>query len=76
MEHANTPSKPILQRIADSKWIPLKTLSDDDYRGILGEKLLSIEAEIAIIDEKIQELEKSKANGPVAVESAPLTTTK
>lgn len=63
MEHANTPSKPILQRLADSKWIPLKTLSDDEYRGILGEKLLSIEAEIAIIDEKIEELEKTKANG-------------
>ncbi|GFF47777.1 hypothetical protein IFM58399_08133 [Aspergillus lentulus] len=63
MEHANTPSKPILQRIADSKWIPLKTLSDDEYRGILSEKLLSIEAEIAIIDEKIEELEKAKANG-------------
>jgi hypothetical protein len=63
MEHANTPSKPILQRIADSKWIPLKTLSDDEYRGILGEKLLSIEAEIAIIDEKIEELEKAKTNG-------------
>ncbi|KAH1485499.1 hypothetical protein KXW28_005269 [Aspergillus fumigatus] len=63
IEHANTPSKPILQRIADSKWIPLKTLSDDEYRGILGEKLLSIEAEIAIIDEKIEELEKVKANG-------------
>jgi hypothetical protein len=63
MEHANTPSKPILQRIADSKWIPLKTLSDDEYRGILGEKLLSIEAEIAIIDEKIEELEKANTNG-------------
>jgi hypothetical protein len=63
MEHANTPSKPILQRLADSKWIPLKTLSDDEYRGILSEKLLSIEAEIAIIDEKIEELERAKTNG-------------
>ncbi|KAF7173453.1 hypothetical protein CNMCM5623_005656 [Aspergillus felis] len=63
MEHANTPSKPILQRMADSKWIPLKTLSDDEYRGILSEKLLGIEAEIAIIDEKIEELERAKANG-------------
>lgn len=64
MEQANTPSKPIIQRIADSKWIPLKTLSDDDYRGILNEKLLSIEAEMALIDEKIEQLEKAKLNSP------------
>ncbi|EAU37259.1 conserved hypothetical protein [Aspergillus terreus NIH2624] len=66
MEQANTPSKPIIQRIADSKWIPLKTLSDDDYRGILNEKLLSIEAEMALIDEKIEQLEKAKLNSPEA----------
>ncbi|PYH41611.1 uncharacterized protein BP01DRAFT_305469, partial [Aspergillus saccharolyticus JOP 1030-1] len=63
LEKANTPSKPILQRIADSKWIPLKSLSDDDYRGILREKLLSIEAEIALLDEKIEGLEKLKSQG-------------
>jgi hypothetical protein len=74
MEHANTPSKPFLQRLADSKWIPLKTLSDDEYRGILGEKLLSIEAEIAIIDEKIEELEKAKATGQNMVEMNPSPT--
>ncbi|THC90031.1 hypothetical protein EYZ11_010518 [Aspergillus tanneri] len=51
-----------MQRIADSKWMPLKSLSDDDYRDMLNEKLLSIEAEMAIIDEKIEELEKAKSN--------------
>lgn len=50
--------------MADSKWIPLRSLSDDDYRGILNEKMLSIEAEIALVDEKMGELEESKANGP------------
>ncbi|KAF9892504.1 hypothetical protein FE257_001613 [Aspergillus nanangensis] len=63
MEHANTPSKPIFQRMADSKWIPLKSLTDDDYKGILNEKLLSIEADMALIDEKIEELEAAKLNG-------------
>ena len=66
MEHANNPSKPIIQRIADSKWIPLRSLSDDDYRGMLSEKLLSIEAEISLIDDKIEELEKSKADSGLA----------
>jgi hypothetical protein len=67
MEQTNAPSKPFLQRLADSKWVPLKSLSDDDYRGILNEKLLSIEAEVALLDEKIQELEKAKAVGPESV---------
>lgn len=63
IQRADTPSKPLAQRIAESKWIPFKSLSDDDYRVILSEKLLSIEAEIAIIDEQIQELRKSKYKG-------------
>lgn len=61
MEQPDTPSKPIIQRMADSKWIPLKSLSDQDYRGMLSEKLLSIEAEIALIDEKIEALEASQS---------------
>lgn len=52
--------------MAESKWVPLKSLSDDEYRGILGEKLLSIEAEIALIDDKIEELEKAKLDGMTA----------
>lgn len=58
LESAGT--KPILQRIADLKWAPLRSLSDDDYKHILSEKLLSIEAEIAILDEKIQQLQQEK----------------
>lgn len=49
-----------MQRMADSKWIPLRSLSDQEYRGMLNEKLLSIEAEIALLDEKMEELEKSR----------------
>ncbi|KAK9851391.1 hypothetical protein MYU51_009649 [Penicillium brevicompactum] len=60
MENAHSTRKPFMQRMADSKWIPLRTLSDQEYRGMLGEKLLSIEAEIALIDDKIEELEKTR----------------
>lgn len=69
MERANTPSKHMAQRIADSKWIPIKSLSDDHYRGILSEKLLSIEADIAIVDEKIEELQRAKFSRPEAAHS-------
>lgn len=67
MENAHTTAKPLMQRMADSKWIPLRTLSDQEYRGMLDEKLLSVEAEIALIDDKIQELEK---NRPVPVSAS------
>ncbi|KAL2864527.1 uncharacterized protein BJX67DRAFT_222876 [Aspergillus lucknowensis] len=69
LEQTMAPSKPFLDRMAQSKWIPLKSLSDDEYRGILSEKLLSIEAEIALIDDKIEELEKAKLDGPTAASS-------
>ena len=73
MEQADAPSKPFLQRLADSKWVPLRSLSDDDYRGMLSEKLLSIEAEVALLDEKIQELEKVKAVGSEGVSKPGVT---
>lgn len=60
MEKAQNPSKPIMQRMAESKWIPLRHLSDEEYRRMLSEKLLSLEAEIALLDEKIEELEKTR----------------
>lgn len=60
MEKAQNPTKPLAQRMADSKWIPLRHLSDEEYREMLNEKLLSIEAEIALLDEKIEKLEESR----------------
>lgn len=54
-------SRSILQRMADSKWIPLRSLSDDDFKHILDEKILSIEAEIALLDERIRGIEDERA---------------
>ncbi|EPS32809.1 hypothetical protein PDE_07769 [Penicillium oxalicum 114-2] len=62
MEKAQSPSKPFLQRVAESKWIPFRHLSDQEYREMLSEKLLSVEAEIALLDEKIEDLEKTRPN--------------
>jgi hypothetical protein len=46
--------------MAESKWIPLKALSDDDFRDILKEKVLSIEVEIALLDDKIKSVEEER----------------
>ena len=58
---ANAPPRPFLQQLAESKWIPLKSLSDEDYKAMLNQKILSIEIEMALIDDKIEELQKSKS---------------
>jgi hypothetical protein len=56
-----TPSKlPFTQRLLASRWVPLKRLSDEDYVEMLNEKTIKIDAEIALIDEKIATLQKSR----------------
>lgn len=40
-------------RIFNSKWSPVKKLSNEDYKKRLEARLLSIEAEIALTDEEI-----------------------
>lgn len=62
LQRDDTPTKPLGQRIMESRWMPLKVLTDEQYREILDEKLLSVEAEIAVVDEKIDELRKSKSS--------------
>lgn len=41
-----------------SKWSPMKVLSDREYETMLREKLLSVTAQIALVDESIEVLEK------------------
>lgn len=50
-----------LQRLARKKWVPLRSLSDSEYATMLSENLIRTEAEIAIIDEKISDLQQSSA---------------
>ena len=40
----------------DSRWSPVKVLSDDEYEMMLQEKLLRVKAEIALVDENITAL--------------------
>ena len=47
------------QRILDSRWIPLRRLSDNEYTEMLGEKIIKVDAELAVVDERITALRKS-----------------
>ena len=43
----------LIERIASSKWSPMTRLSDEEYERMLKERLLRVEAEIALVDEDI-----------------------
>lgn len=59
----STPS--FLQKVAGKKYSPMKILSDAEYETMLRERLLHVDAEIALLDEKIemvkQDVEKGRA---------------
>lgn len=44
------------RRVANSKYSPMKVLSDEEYEKILEAKLLRVDAEIAVIDDDIEKL--------------------
>jgi len=41
----------------DSKWSPMRLLSDTEYESMLQERLLRVNAEIALVDEHIEALQ-------------------
>lgn len=55
-------SETFWRRMAESKWTPFKVLSDEEYEVMLRERLLRVNAELAIIDEKIEELREVPGN--------------
>ncbi|KAL2271514.1 hypothetical protein VTJ83DRAFT_885 [Remersonia thermophila] len=43
-----------------SRWSPITRLSDEDYAGILEERILQLEADIALVDDRIKEIRESE----------------
>lgn len=48
------------ERVAEMKWSPMKTLSDEEYADILREKMLAVDAQIALVDEEVERLRKEE----------------
>lgn len=46
----------------DSKWSPMQRLSDKDYLDKIEEKILRLDADIAIIDENIAALKDTSSD--------------
>jgi len=50
----------VVERMAKSRFNPMRKLSDEEYEGMLREKLIRIEAELQFVDEDIAKLETEK----------------
>ena len=42
--------------MADSKYSPMKVLSDEEYEKVLREKLVRVDADIALVNEDIKKM--------------------
>jgi hypothetical protein len=52
--------EPLWKRALNSRYSPMKVLSDDQYAALLKEKLLRVETDIAIIDDDIEKWRKQR----------------
>lgn len=71
---ANKPSTPDKEGFW-SRWSPLTPLSDQDYEKILEERILRVDADIAIVDDHIKELRESESQAKGALETGSSTPT-
>ncbi|KAI5864574.1 hypothetical protein GGS23DRAFT_595295 [Durotheca rogersii] len=55
----------------DSKWNPLRRLSDEEYKEMLEAKILAIDADISIIDDNIAALRASQSSSSSSSMSSP-----
>lgn len=44
------------RRMADAKWSPVTVMTNEEYAQMLQKKVLQVDAEIAVIDDKINVL--------------------
>ncbi|KAF1982448.1 hypothetical protein K402DRAFT_195335 [Aulographum hederae CBS 113979] len=66
---AAPPRENIFKRMANSKWTPVRSLSDEEYASMLKEKLFKVDVEIALIDDRLKNLEEEtkQKKGEVAM---------
>ncbi|KAL8905017.1 MAG: hypothetical protein Q9171_006836 [Xanthocarpia ochracea] len=56
------PVEPLWKRVLNSKWSPMKVLSDEQYETLLRKKLLRVEAELAIVEDDIEKVKQRQNN--------------
>ena len=56
MHNEKEEKKGLWNKVAEMKWSPMKKLSDEEYGNLLKERLLRIEADIALVDEELEKV--------------------
>lgn len=56
MAVSDEPQLNFWQKFAGLKWMPVQVLKDGEYEDMLRERQLKLEAEIALVDERIEAL--------------------
>lgn len=54
------PKENFWTRMAKKSWSPITVMTDAEYADLIRERLVKVEAEIAVIDDKIAELRKQE----------------
>ncbi|EME47121.1 hypothetical protein DOTSEDRAFT_165921 [Dothistroma septosporum NZE10] len=54
------PKQNFWKRMAEKSWTPFKVLSNEEYAEMLKEKMLRVDVEIAILDDKIAALKEQQ----------------
>lgn len=60
------PKKNFWRRMSEKRWTPFRVLSDDEYADMLREKVLKLDVEIAVLDDKIVGLREQQAREAAA----------
>jgi hypothetical protein len=69
---AAEPKKNFWRRMSDKSWTPFKVLTNDEYAEMLKEKMLKLDVEIAVIDDKIAGLREQEKREEQMAASQPL----
>ncbi|THZ42100.1 hypothetical protein D6C90_05387 [Aureobasidium pullulans] len=70
MPVSDEPQLNFWQKFASLKWMPVTVLNDGEYENMLRERQLKLEAEIALVDERIEALKAQNAQAVPAKTSA------
>lgn len=54
------PKKNFWKRMSERSWTPFRVLSNDEYAEMLREKVLKLDVEIAVLDDKIVGLKEQQ----------------
>lgn len=57
---AQEPTMGFWRRLSERSWSPVKVMSDEEYAELLQQKMMKVDVEIAILDDRIAALRKEQ----------------